>query len=310
MAGWQLIFWINVPIGAAAIIAALVVVPRVKGTGTGLAQIDLAGAITAILGLGALVLGIEGAATHGWTSPRTLAFLALSAGLLVAFGVVERRVRRPLVPPHTWRIRTLTAGTAVMLGVTGLLVGAIFLSSIFVQTVLHYSAVQAGIAFLPLALMITAGTKVAGHLLGHTSPRTIAACGLAAGAAGALLLSAAGADAGYALNLLPGLLLLGAGVGVVFVAVSVTAMAGIPAHHAGMASGFLMTGHEIGAALGVAVLSAIASTAGNLATNEGAATGFSRGFVAAAILAVALAGIAYRTMPAHRTTGHAGLHMH
>ena len=111
-------------------------------------------------------------------------------------------------------------------------------------------------------------------------------------------------------GLLPGLLVLGVGVGVVFVAVSITAMAGIPAQHAGMASGFLMTGPEIGAALGVAVLAAVATAAGDLTTPTGAAAGFSGGFLAAAGIAVGLAVVAFLAMPAQRATGQARLHMH
>ena len=172
-----------------------------------------------------------------------------------------------------------------MLGVTGILVGAVFLTSIFLQTALGFSALETGLAFLPFALAITAGTVVARHLLGHLSPRAIAGTGLAVCAAAAALLSTAPAAAHFATDVLPGLIALGLGIGMVFVPVSVTSMAGIPASHAGVASGFLMTGHEIGAALGVAVLSAVASTAGALTDAEGAADAFSRGFVGAAVLA-------------------------
>ena len=129
-------------------------------------------------------------------------------------------------------------------------------------------------------------------------------------AGGAFWLSTAPVDARFATDLLPGLLLLGVGVGLVFVAVSITAMAGIPAQHAGMASGFLMTGHEIGAALGVAVLAAVATAGGDLTTPAGAATGFSWGFLATAGIATGLAVAAFLAMPASRATGQARMHMH
>ena len=197
-----------------------------------------------------------------------------------------------------------------MLGVTGLLAGAVFLTSIFEQTVLGYSALQAGLAFLPLALALVVGTHLASRLLSHTSARTLALRGLVVAAIGATLLSTASSTAAYAANLLPGLVILGVGAGAVFVAVSASALAGIPAQHSGMASGFLMTGHEVGAALGVAILSAVASSAGSLTTVDGASAAFSRGFVGAAALAVGIAVLALR-MPATRTTGGAGhLHMH
>ena len=153
-----------------------------------------------------------------------------------------------------------------MLGVTGLLVGAVFLGSIFFQTTLGYSALEAGLAFLPLALILIVGTRLGSHLLGLVPPRMVAAGGLLLAAGGTFWLSTAPADARYAADLLPGLLVLGVGVGLVFVAVSITAMAEIPGQHAGTAFGFLMTGHEIGAALGVAVLAAVATAGGDLTT--------------------------------------------
>jgi hypothetical protein len=198
-----------------------------------------------------------------------------------------------------------------MLGVTGLLVAAVYLSSIFLQTVLGFSALQAGLSFLPMALALAAGTHVAAKILSHLAPRTVAATGLSLAAVATVLLGAADAGASYAAGVLPGLLLLGLGVGMVFVSVSITAMHGIPPQHAGIASGFLMTGHEIGAALGVAALSAIATTAGQLTDAAGAVDAASRGFTAAAGLALAFAVIAFWRMPATPVdTAGAGMHMH
>jgi EmrB/QacA subfamily drug resistance transporter len=310
-AGWQLIFWINVPVGVAALVAGWRILPKITVERAGLAQFDLPGALTAIGGLGALMFALGGTAAHGWLSGRTIAALVVSVALLAAFIPIERRARRPLVPPHTWRVRTLMSGTTVMLGATGILVGAVFLNSIFFQTVLGYSALRAGVAFLPLALAIAAGTHLATRLLARVSPRTVAVAGLTLTGTGAVVLSAASGAARFAVDLLPGLLVLGAGVGMVFVAVAVTAMAGIPAQHAGMASGFLMTGHEIGAALGVAVLSAVATTAGSLINPAGIAAGFSRGFIAAAVVAALFAVLAFVKLPSTRVAaGSAPRHMH
>ncbi len=150
---------------------------------------------------------------------------------------------------------------------------------------------------------------LAKHALGHGTPRAIAALGLLLVTGGAVLLAQASSDASFATNVLPGLSIIGLGVGMVFVPVSVTALAGIPPQHAGLASGFLMTGHEVGAALGVAVISAIASTGGNLTSATGVVDGFPRGFLAAAVIAAALAGFAYLRMPAERADGPA-MHMH
>ncbi|MDX6211659.1 MAG: hypothetical protein QOF82_746 [Frankiales bacterium] len=295
--GWQTIFWINVPIGTVAFLVACKVLPETGRAGSGLSQLDLPGAAAALGGLGSLMFALGGTQTAGWWSARTIGGLVASAVLLCAFRVIERRSPRPLVPPHTWKIPTLVSSTTVMLGVTGLLVGAVFLTSIFVQGVLGFSAMRAGLAFLPFAFAITAGTVVARHLLEHLAPRIVAATGLVMTAGAALLLAQATGTAHYAADLLPGLVLLGIGVGMVFVPVSISAMAGIPAQHSGVAGGFLMTGHEVGAALGVAVLSAMATSAGSLTSAAGIAQGYSRGFTGAAAIAVGFAVIAYVRMP-------------
>jgi EmrB/QacA subfamily drug resistance transporter len=309
--GWQAIFWINVPIGAIALVVARMVVPVSTTARAGFAQFDLPGAVTVLGGLMALMLALGGTSTNGWTSMRTLITLAISATLLFAFTVIERRATQPLIPVHTWKIRTLVSGTTVMLGITGILVGSVFLTSLFVQTVLGFSALTAGVAFLPFAFAITVGTQIARHLLAHMAPRTLAVAGLVLAGLASGLLATAPASAHYATNLLPGLVLLGVGVGMVFVPVSVTAMAGIPSQHAGTASGFLMTGHEVGAALGVAVLSAVAATAGSLTSVDGVAAGFSRGFFAAAVIAAVVAVIAFlRMSPGRVAAGGGGMHGH
>src|SRR5262249_49625306 len=155
----------------------------------------------------------------GWWSVRTVAALGISAVLLLVFLRLERAATSPLFPPHVWKLRALVSGTAVMLGVTGILVGTVFLTSIFMQTVLGYSALRTGVAFLPFALALMAGTVVARHLLGHLTPRAITATGLVVAAGAAVLLATATADAHFASNLLPGLVGLGFGVGMVFVPV-------------------------------------------------------------------------------------------
>ncbi|MBD3926388.1 MFS transporter [Nocardioides cavernae] len=306
---WQFIFWINGPVGVVALLVGTRTIAKEPVARPRLADLDLPGATAVIGGLVALTYALGATATHGWWSAHTVVAMAVSAVLLVAFLTVERSAAKPLFPPHVWKLKALVSGTAVMLGITGLLVGAVFLISIFVQTVLGYTALQTGVAFLPFALAITAGTVAARHLLGHVAPRVVAAVGLVVTGTAAVLLSVAGAGAEYAVDLLPGLVIMGVGVGMVFVPVSVTSMAGIPSSHAGVASGFLMTGHEVGAALGVAVLSAVASTAGSLATVEGAADAFRRGFTCAAVIAAVVAAYALWRMPAQRVTGAIG-HMH
>lgn len=309
-AGWQTIFFINAPIGATALLVGLKVIPAASTARTTLKQFDVAGAVTVIGSLAALLYGLGASEQHGWLSARVVIAFATSAVLAVAFKVREDKAASPLIPPHTWKVKSLVSGTPVMLGVTGVLVGTVFLTSIFVQTVMEYSAIRAGLAFVPFALAITVGTVIARHALAHGTPRAVAAVGLVIVAGGAVLLAQTSAGSSFVTGVLPGLAIIGLGVGMVFAPVSITAMAGIPPQHAGMASGFLMTGHEVGAALGVAVLSAVASSAGNLASATGVVNGFPRGFLAAAGIAALLAVFAYLRMPAARVEGGAGMHLH
>ena len=175
---WQFIFWINGPIGALALLVGSRTIAKEQVARPRLTDLDLPGATAVIGGLVALTYALGATATHGWWSAHTVVAMAVSAVLLIAFLTVERRAAKPLFPPHVWKLDALVSGTAVMLGITGLLVGAVFLTSIFVQTVLGYSALETGVAFLPFAFAITAGTVVARHLLAHLAPRVVAATGL------------------------------------------------------------------------------------------------------------------------------------
>src|ERR671934_26693 len=175
------------------------------------------------------------------------ALLGVAAVLLAAFAAIERVGRDPLVPPATWRARPLVASSAVMLGATGVLVGTFFLNTVYLQRVLGDSALQTGLAFLPLTAVILLAAHVASHLLEHAGSRVVALVGLALMAGGSLLLAAAPDRASYLQDLLPGLLVLGLGVGLTFVAASVTAMAEVGHDQAGLASRLMTTAHELGA---------------------------------------------------------------
>ena len=309
-AGWQAIFWINVPIGVLALVVGGHVIAKDTPARPSVRDFDLPGAVAVIGGLATLVYAISVTETHGWWSVPTAVAFAVSGTLLMTFLKLEQHAARPLFPPHVWKLDALVSGTTVMLGVTGILVGTVFLTSIFLQTVLGLSALETGLAFLPFALAITVGTLVARHLLAHLSPRVIATAGLVVTVAASVWLSTADAGAHVGTDILPALSVLGLGVGMVFVPVSVSSMTGIPDSHAGVASGFLMTGHEVGAALGVAVLSAVAGSAGTLTTAAGAADAFSAGFVGAAVIGAVFAVVALLRMPAARVAGGGHLHMH
>jgi EmrB/QacA subfamily drug resistance transporter len=282
---WRAVFFVNVPIGIVVLVGTLHRVPAGGGAGAGVRALDLPGAVTLVGGLVALVDAVQSIDSHGWDSARTLGSAAVAGVLLAAFAIIERRVDAPLVPPHTWRVRSLVSASTVMAGVTGAVVGAIFLSSLYLQQVLGSSAVETGLQFLPLAAAITISAAAASHVLSHAGPRLLIALGLVVAAIGALMLSTTGADASYAADVLPGFLVLGAGVGPMFVAISVAAMADVPQQHAGLASGVMMTGHEVGAAMGVALVTVVA---GDLTTRAGLISGYADAFVALAVLLVVL----------------------
>lgn len=308
-ASWESIFWVNVPVGVTAIAATLHLVEKDSKKAAGLAAFDIAGAVVGVGSLATLMFTLARVESQGWASVQTTVGLGVAASLMVAFVFIEGRVERPLVHPHTWRMSTLVSSTTVMLGITGMLMAVVFLTSIFGQTALGYSALQSGLAFLPLAATLVIGTHLAAHGSAHLPVRTIAAVGLFVVASGALLLSRADETSSYVGGLLPGLCLVGLGAGLVFAAVAGTAMNGIPAEHTGMASGFLMTGHEVGAALGVAVLSAVAGTAGNLTAASGVVDAYARGTVAVTATALVCAGLAAVWMPRGKADA-AHMHIH
>jgi len=293
---WRAVFFINVPVGAAVLVGVLRKVPALPSSSAPSgSRLDVSGALTLVTGLLALVYAVESTTSHGWSAPRTVLAATAAAALLTAFAVNERKVAAPIVPPATWRIRSLVAASTVMAGVTGAVVGAIFLSSLYLQQVLGASAFVAGLEFLPLAAFITVSAGVAAKVLPHVGAKRLIAVGLLIAAAGALVLASVGADASYLVDVLPGFALLGLGVGPMFVAISVAAMTDVPEAHSGMASGLLMTGHEIGAALGVAALTAVA---GDLTTPAGIVSGAHDAFLA---IAVGLAALLVPTvlLPAH-----------
>jgi EmrB/QacA subfamily drug resistance transporter len=292
--GWEWIFFINVPVGFVVAAGAVRLLPAVGPLPLARAKLDLLGAATVMVGLVTLVYAVVGTAQHGWGSGRTLLLLGVAGAFLAAFNGIERGGREPLVPPPTWRVRSLVSSAVVMLGATGILVGAFFLNTLYLQNVLDYSALKTGLSFLPLALVIFVAAHFASHLLPHAGSRVVALAGLALMAGGALLLAAAPDRAGYTTDLLPGFLLLGAGVGLVFVAVTVTAMADVAHEEAGLASGMMTTAHELGAALGVAVLAAVATANGN------PVSGYGNGFLAAAAIAALLAVVAVVAVPSFR----------
>jgi hypothetical protein len=194
-----------------------------------------------------------------------------------------------------------------MAGVTGAVVGAIFLTSLYLQRVLDSSAVESGLQFLPLAIVITATAGIASKQLGRITPRAMIAVGLLVMASGALVLAATGGGTSYWTDVLPGLLLIGAGVGPMFVAISVAAMSDVPGEQSGVASGLMMTGHEVGAALGVAALSTVV---GDLTTRGGLIEGYSQAFTAVLVGIGVLLVVTLLALPRRHVTSGAAAHPH
>jgi EmrB/QacA subfamily drug resistance transporter len=303
--GWRSVFLVNVPVGLIAGLLSVHIVPRSRAGRRCWRDLDLPGAILAVAGLVTITYALAGAPARGWASARTLLLVALGAAALAAFAAVERRTRRPLLPPRLWRNRSLVAGVLVMLGGTGLLVGTFFLNSLYLQAVQGSSALRTGLEFLPLVLVIGAGAHLAARLLPRAGSRLLIVAGLVLMGAGAVLLTTVTARSGYLAGVLPGLLVTGAGTGLALPAAAVTAMSDIADAHAGLASGLMTAAHEIGAALGVAVFSAVA-----VAVAGGIGAGYRHGFAVAAAIAAGLAIIAALAAPAVRPAADARLAVH
>jgi EmrB/QacA subfamily drug resistance transporter len=305
--GWQSVFFINVPIGIAVMVGTLRSVPPASRAGRARGRLDIPGAVILVAGLLVLVYGIEGTREHGWASTRTALLLGLAAALLAGFAVVERRSPAALIPADTWRMRSLVSASTVMAGITGVVVGAIFLTSLYLQRITGASALVAGLEFLPLAAAITLTAAVASKLLAHLGPRLMITVGLIVMAAGAFVLAASAGGTSYFADVLPGLLLLGAGTGPMFVAISVAAMSEVPAERSGLAGGVMMTGHEIGAALGVATLSAVG---GGLLTDAALIDTVHAAFLVVVGVAAALVAITLVAVPSRVATGASHAHHH
>jgi EmrB/QacA subfamily drug resistance transporter len=309
--GWRSVFLINIPIGVVAGIAALRAVPATsaaaaRGSGR---TLDLPGALLVVAGLGVLVFALAGTGTHGWGSARTIGLLILGAALLVAFAVAERLAAQPLLPPLMWRNRSLVAGMTVLLGATGILVGTFFLNTLYLQDRLGASPLTAGAEFLPMVMAIGLAAHLAGRLLPRAGARVLAVAGLAIMAGGGLWLAGLTAGDGYGTGVLPGLVILGLGIGLVFPAATVSAMSNVGAGREGLASGMMTTAHEVGAALGVAVFAAVAATAGS-AAGTGLAGGYRHGFAVAAAVAAGLAIVALVAVPPARPAAGARMSLH
>jgi EmrB/QacA subfamily drug resistance transporter len=292
--GWEWIFFINIPLG----LAALALSPRLlRESRASLTRrsYDPAGALTITGALVLLVYALVEAPDVGWGDPQTILLLVGSAVLLAAFALVESRHSAPLLPLRLLRSRTLVGANAVMFLVAAVAVGMPFVLTLYAQQVLGYSAVTFGVGSVVLAVAVAVGAIVGQAAVLKLGFRAVAATGLALMGAGSLLLTQVSVSGSYFGDIFFGLLVCGPGIGLAFVTATVAALAGVAEHESGLASGLSNTALQIGGALGVAILTTVAVSRSDdyLAANESAnpLVVLNEGFQSAFLACVVLAGI-------------------
>jgi EmrB/QacA subfamily drug resistance transporter len=297
---WRAIFLINLPVGVGVAVAAMKVVPvdiaRPQWRG-----LDLRGAALATASVGALVYALSQAADAGWMSTQTLGLGIAGLAGLAAFAALELRTRTPLLNISRLGERGVGGGFVMMLAASAVLFGSFLLTSIYLQEVLGTGALETGLAFLPMAVIIGLGAHLGSHLVGHAGLRVAMAAAFALTAGGMLLLAGVDNHGTYVGDVLPGMLVGGLGLGIALVSVALSVLTGAAEDEAGMLSGLNTTGHEIGGSLGVAVLVTIATgtlaTAGAHASTAALANGLGDAFLVGGAIAAAAGVIALFVLP-------------
>jgi EmrB/QacA subfamily drug resistance transporter len=287
--GWEWVLWVNVPIGALAIFLAPRLLPESRDEVAN-RTFDLPGAFTVTAGLALLVYTIVDAESAGWTSGQTLGLGAVALVLIGTFLVIESRTRAPLMPLGIFRLRTLRGANVVGLLIGMSLFSMFFFISLYLQQVLGFSALETGLAYLPLSIFIILSAGAASQLvtrLGFKPPLT---AGLILIAIGLLWFSRVDPGGSYVGDVLFPSLIVAVGLGFSFVPVTIAAVTGTSPAEAGLASGLINTSQQIGGALGVAILASVANsvTNGSTLADPGAALteGFQSAFLVGAGFAV------------------------
>jgi len=292
-AGWEWIFFVNVPVGALVLALTRTVVRESRIPG--LRGFDVGGAVTITSSLSLLVYAISRAPDVGWGTGRTIGLLIASAVLFVAFLVIETRSPSPMVSFDIFRIRTVTGAN-----VCGFFLGAVvfsnfFLLTLYVQQVLGYSALKTGLTFLATAGMVVLVAGISQALVTRVGPRPVLAVGLALITGGMLWYTQIPVNGSFATHLLPGYLLVGVGMAFSFIPMSIAAVAGVEPQETGLASGLINAAQQIGGALGVAIAATVAFThtktllASGHSSAQAATSGFALGFwVLAGISAISV----------------------
>jgi EmrB/QacA subfamily drug resistance transporter len=258
-AGWEYIFYLNVPIGAVALALAPRIVPDSR-LATTRRRFDALGAIAGTGGLVLLVVAISQAPQYGWGATRTIGVLAASAALLVAFLGIENRVKEPLVPLSIFRLHTLAGANAAGLLLGGSFFAFIFVGTLYMQQVLHYSALQAGLAWLAASLTSIALAGVSQALVTRGGAKVVMAIGMALIGAGVIWATQVPVHGHFVGNLLGPFMVAGAGTAFAFIPISIAALAGVSEDRAGLASGLLNTSQQLGGAIGIAIASSVAAS--------------------------------------------------
>jgi EmrB/QacA subfamily drug resistance transporter len=274
---WRWNFLINLPIGILTAIAIYRVVPK-HASEAGHKDLDLPGAALVTGGLIALVYAISNATIWGWLSLPTLGISALAAVLLGGFIWNESRSKHPLMPLSIFKIRNVTGANLIMAPVFAGVMGMFFLSSIYMQNVLHYSPVMAGLAFLPFPVIVGLMSNKLPKLVPKFGYKPFLVLGTVLAGLGILWLSRLPVHGTYFVDILPTLLLLPMGMGMIFMPLMAAATSGVPANEAGLASGLINTSQQMGGALGLAILSGIAASTTLAATNTAPLVALVHGF--------------------------------
>jgi EmrB/QacA subfamily drug resistance transporter len=290
---WRWVFWVNVPI----VLGALALTPRLLPAASGESSIgsfDLPGATTVVLGITSLVYGFVEAGNKGWASANSYAFIALGVALLAAFVVIEEHTAHPLVRFSIFRSRSITGANLAMLTFYMAAIGVWFYLALYLQEVKGYSALKAGVAVLPLNITLATTATLSSRYISRFGPKPVAALGSLLLAGGLFWLHFMTSTGSYVSVVLGPLFLMGLGIGLVMVALTVGAVSGVAHEDAGLASGIFNTVSQVGAAIGLAVLTTISTTQTAHALVHGASVheALNKGFSDAILLATGFAVVA------------------
>ncbi|MGN9894665.1 MFS transporter [Micromonospora sp. L31] len=300
---WRWVFLINVPIGAALIVLAMMSLVGTRASRR--ESLDLIGAVTGTAGLAALIYGVMQSADHGWTSVRVLGPAMAGLLLLVVFTVVEARfATQPMVPLRLFTIRTVAVSNGMLLLFGGIAIAMWYFTSLFMQNALGYSALEAGLGQTPAAVMFVVIARFAANLLPRTGVRPLVLAGSACFLAGFGWLAQAHTDSDYVTSVLGPTLLIAVGIGLTFPTLMAAATADVPEGDAGIIGGLANTASQIGGSVALAVLATAASAkAGTDAADAGSpaalAAGYDLVFLMAAGIGLAIA-IVSLLLPQHR----------